>query len=718
MSLFGKILGGIGGSLIGGGILGPIGSALGGLWGSKSAGGGGGSAPAPAAAPAGGPPPVYTPNVQSAQLMPGGYNPSNPLSMPGVRDYTSFANAIQGSQGQALGGEGPASGTINQMGGLAGALQSQMKGRGPSLAGNLLEQAQQRNAADAASFMGSQRGLNRGLAARTAGEQATKANTAADAAAAQARIQEQLGAQQQLAGVLGQTASAQLGQQGTGIQALGTAGGLQNAENQTGMMGSIAGGQLALGKYNADISQNLGLGNLQLGTEQLSMQPYLAQMGQNFQQSVLNQQMQAAQHTGGLFGSGGFLGTGINLSEGGEVPGYDDGGEIGADEDPTGMPGSASAAGGADAGGGDPLMSLLRMGGLMNTVNQPRMQMGGASASGTGVGGPGDPQVINPNYNPYQGASDRGTSNLLGLATAILPFLAHGGEVPGPVPEAKTMDDKDYKRHGKDSNGKEKTQAPPSGQSGGEVPGYAKGGYTGLVNAPAPNPTMPAPMAGMGALPSIAPLIPKPTGPLDMIANALPILATMLPGNLGMIAGPVSSILANQFGVGDPSATNLGMYAPLLMMMKRRQAAQQQRDAISKIVKQGSNETYTGEPGSQEGAGSYASDKIAAQPDEANYPSGAGETAGDAHGGEIEEEDGRDGGHVPGKAKVQGDNGQNDTVPAMLSPGEIVIPRSIAQHPDAPNLAADFVAQIRAKKGEPSGYGKVVAAKERAARGG
>lgn len=52
---------------------------------------------------------------------------------------------------------------------------------------------------------------------------------------------------------------------------------------------------------------------------------------------------------------------------------------------------------------------------------------------------------------------------------------------------------------------------------------------------------------------------------------------------------------------------------------------------------------------------------------------------------------------VPGKPKVQGDNLKNDVVPAMLSPGEIVIPRSIAQHPDAPSRAAAFVQAIQAK---------------------
>ena len=40
------------------------------------------------------------------------------------------------------------------------------------------------------------------------------------------------------------------------------------------------------------------------------------------------------------------------------------------------------------------------------------------------------------------------------------------------------------------------------------------------------------------------------------------------------------------------------------------------------------------------------------------------------------------GGKVPGVPKVPGDSIKNDTVPAMLSPGEVVLPRSVAQHPE------------------------------------
>lgn len=81
-----------------------------------------------------------------------------------------------------------------------------------------------------------------------------------------------------------------------------------------------------------------------------------------------------------------------------------------------------------------------------------------------------------------------------------------------------------------------------------------------------------------------------------------------------------------------------------------------------------------------------------------------------AHGGQVQEEPVESlsqafmafdsGGYVPGQAQHAGDTLKNDTVPAMLSPGEIVIPRSIVQGKDAAKKAADFVAAVLAKKGK------------------
>lgn len=99
-------------------------------------------------------------------------------------------------------------------------------------------------------------------------------------------------------------------------------------------------------------------------------------------------------------------------------------------------------------------------------------------------------------------------------------------------------------------------------------------------------------------------------------------------------------------------------------------------------------------------------------PTEEEITGGLSGVLGKARGGEIPHPSGcnsqagrflhemKAGGKVPGQAAVAGDNSANDTVPTMLSPGEIVIPRSIAQHPDAPAKAAEFVAAIMRKKGK------------------
>ncbi len=54
---------------------------------------------------------------------------------------------------------------------------------------------------------------------------------------------------------------------------------------------------------------------------------------------------------------------------------------------------------------------------------------------------------------------------------------------------------------------------------------------------------------------------------------------------------------------------------------------------------------------------------------------------------------------VPGKASVKGDNPKNDTVAARLSPGEIVIPRSVVHSDDPAGNAAKFVSAVLARKG-------------------
>lgn len=66
-----------------------------------------------------------------------------------------------------------------------------------------------------------------------------------------------------------------------------------------------------------------------------------------------------------------------------------------------------------------------------------------------------------------------------------------------------------------------------------------------------------------------------------------------------------------------------------------------------------------------------------------------------AHGGEIENY--LSGGKVDGQASVPGDSPANDTVPAMLSPGEVVLPRTVAQNPE-PDVVMSFLNRMRKPK--------------------
>lgn len=58
----------------------------------------------------------------------------------------------------------------------------------------------------------------------------------------------------------------------------------------------------------------------------------------------------------------------------------------------------------------------------------------------------------------------------------------------------------------------------------------------------------------------------------------------------------------------------------------------------------------------------------------------------------------KSGGPVPGQAVVPGNSQKNDTVPALLSPGEVVIPRSVMQSSNPQEGAARFIAALMAKK--------------------
>jgi hypothetical protein len=59
------------------------------------------------------------------------------------------------------------------------------------------------------------------------------------------------------------------------------------------------------------------------------------------------------------------------------------------------------------------------------------------------------------------------------------------------------------------------------------------------------------------------------------------------------------------------------------------------------------------------------------------------------------------GGEVPGKAPVKGDHPANDVVHAKLSPGEMVIPRSVVEK--GPDAVKKFVELLSKRKSSKKG---------------
>jgi len=230
-----------------------------------------------------------------------------------------FQGAIQGALGQSpnfgqAAGQGLGMvGQANQgLGGLVSQLQQQATGQGPSLAQSQLQQATDRNANMAAGALASQRGINPALAARMITQQQANANQQAAGQSADLRMQEQMAANQQLAGVLGQQMQGGLGMfgqaGGLGNQFLGTVGQLGQGQQELSQKDYLSGYQRMLEGAMANQRQQMSADQINAGVQ-----------GQN------------AQTNGGIAGGilGGAAGA-LGLAKGGQVPQTASGGLAGA----------------------------------------------------------------------------------------------------------------------------------------------------------------------------------------------------------------------------------------------------------------------------------------------------------------------------------------------------------------------------------------------------
>lgn len=173
---------------------------------------------------------------------------------------------------------------------------------------------------------------------------------------------------------------------------------------------------------------------------------------------------------------------------------------------------------------------------------------------------------------------------------------------------------------------------------------------------------------------------------------------TTMAGQQALVGGLMNSAgamagMASGGEVGDSAFTHESMFG---------QAMSKGQDSTASY-----NPNTSGASTLQKGAGSYKGspkgDPMAGATNIA--PSGFSEspsvmpTMVAAKGGSVGDKL-KSGGHVPGQAKVKGNSYANDTVKALLSPGEVVIPRSVMQSGDPARGAADFVRAVMAKKGK------------------
>lgn len=225
--------------------------------------------------------------------------------------FNNFQNAKQAQLGPASQAQGfqATNPNVNQnfaqgQAGLMNQLQVQAAGGGPSLAGGMLRQGQERNLAQQAALASSQGGRNAAMTQRGLMTQAQGANQQLSGDIAQARMQEQLNAQNQLAGVVqagraGNLGEAQYGQAGNQFNAnLGqqnaqfNAGqanqfGLQQGQmNQQTNLANAANWQQA-GEYNASNWQQAKAQN-----QQMAQQAALANQQANLGQQQINAQGQ------------------------------------------------------------------------------------------------------------------------------------------------------------------------------------------------------------------------------------------------------------------------------------------------------------------------------------------------------------------------------------------------------------------------------------------
>jgi len=198
-----------------------------------------------------------------------GFTPQNNYNATGPLDIAALNNQLTTSQGNLAGLQG-------QQGELARALLAQSRGQGPNPAQIMLNQATDRNIAQNAGLIASQRGINPALAARLVSQNAGDMSQQAAGQGALMQAQQQNAAQGQLGGLYNQMAeqnlrnalmSGQLANQSSlGAQGINAGVSAQNIAatqaTQSGLLSGIGGGMMAMLNKGGSVPSYAGGGQV------------------------------------------------------------------------------------------------------------------------------------------------------------------------------------------------------------------------------------------------------------------------------------------------------------------------------------------------------------------------------------------------------------------------------------------------------------------------
>lgn len=335
-----------------------------------------------------------------------------------VNQQQAFVNSLISGNGL----NAPQQGVFNQQGALANQYQALAAGQGPNPAQTMLAQNTGQNMQQQAAMMAGARGAqsNPGMIARQAALQGGQMQQQAVGQAATLGAQQQLGAMQAQAGQQGQMANlatAGVGQQQTALSQLGN----QNlAYQQMIAQGISAQNQQRVGAQIANTNASAGIQNTAMNN--------------------------SAGMAGGAMQGIGLLGAAALLAQGGQVPGYADGGPVGIQQQTSGALPNARASlakmqiglpvdNTAPKSGAAALQTGVATG--INAFGSAAMSLLGRHTNGDtiNIGGGND---MSSQMNPNLSGSFSGSTDLSGPLGAGAMGASKGGKVSG---KAKTKGD-------------------------------------------------------------------------------------------------------------------------------------------------------------------------------------------------------------------------------------------------------------------------------------